>query len=109
MAPSSRLLSLEDLRLARTPEGLRTLFARLGYAVLPEPGWLQVRDLDFGAADAANVRAAALIATQGDPATASSLQVLYVEVAEVALARLRSLARDLLARGAARSAGGGGG
>ncbi len=86
-------LVLEDLRLARDPERVLTLFRKLAYRVEPEPVPLDPTDLEFP--DRAGIHRCFLIADHPQP---PGLQVFLFELDDTRMANLRLLARDLLAR-----------
>ena len=89
----SRHLALEDLRLARAPDYLLTLFRKLAYRVEPELVPLDPADLECP--DRAGIGRCFLLADHPAP---PGLQVLLFELDAVRMANLRLLARDLLAR-----------
>ena len=89
----SRYLALEDLRLARAPDYLLTLFRKLAYRVEPELVPLDPADLECP--DRAGIGRCFLLADHPAP---PGLQVLLFELDAVRMANLRLLARDLLAR-----------
>jgi adenine-specific DNA-methyltransferase len=92
--PPKRYLTLEDIHLAQSPQGLLNLFGRLGYSVEREVVSLNKNDVGFATADLAALRNLYLLADQG-----GQLQVILFELEEVGLARLRSLAGNMLSRG----------
>lgn len=92
--PSGRRLSLEDLHLCKQPQALLRLFSILGYDVEAEAIPLSKGEIGFAPADAAAIRSLYLLADQQ-----GQLQVVLFELETLALARLRSLAGNLLNRG----------
>ncbi|HEY76316.1 MAG TPA: type II restriction endonuclease [Thermoflexia bacterium] len=90
---AERHLALEDLRLARDPEHVLTLFRKLAYRVEPEPVPLNPTDLEFP--DRAGIHRCFLLADHPQP---PGLQVFLFELDDTRMANLRLLARDLLAR-----------
>jgi hypothetical protein len=96
----ARRLSLEDIHLCKTPAATLQLLARLGYAVEQGAVPLRKEEVGFAAGDAAAIRNLYLLAEQGgDGSQGAPLQVVLFDLQEVALARLRSLAANLLDRG----------
>lgn len=92
--PTPRHLTLEDLHLAQSPQGLLNLFGRLGYSVEREVIPLDKNDIGFAPADSAAIKRLFLLADEG-----GQMQVILFELEEAALTRIRSLAGNLLARG----------
>jgi hypothetical protein len=86
-------LLLEDLRLARDPDYLLTLFRKLAYRVEAELIPLDPAELECP--DRAGIRRCFLLADHAHP---PGLQVLLFELDAVRMANLRLLARDLPAR-----------
>ncbi|MDQ4077021.1 MAG: type II restriction endonuclease, partial [Chloroflexota bacterium] len=94
MAPSKRHLVLEDIRLAREPEGLLQLWSKLGYEVLPDVTPLPKEAIGFAPSDLVNIRDLYLLSDQE-----GQLQVILFHLKEDAMTRLRSLAKNFLDRG----------
>jgi hypothetical protein len=97
MPPKSsrqRLLSPEDLRLCKDPEGVRQLFDKLGYAVASDLIALPKADLALTPLDDAAIDRVFLLADH-----ARQFQVLLFEGNASLNTRLRSLARNFLRRG----------
>ena len=93
MPSQQHYLSLEDLRLARDPDYLLTLFRKLAYQV--EAELIPVDPAELECPDRAGIRRCFLLADHVHP---PGLQVLLFELDAVRMANLRLLARDLLAR-----------
>jgi adenine-specific DNA-methyltransferase len=92
--PTPRHITLEDLHLAQSPQGLLNLFGRLGYSVERDVIPLDKNDIGFAPADSAAIKRLFLLADEGGQA-----QVILFELEETALTRIRSLAGNLLSRG----------
>ena len=92
--PTPRYLTLEDLHLAQSPQGLLNLFGRLGYSVEREVIPLNTNAIGFALADAAAIKQLFLLADEG-----GQMQVILFELEEATLTRTRSLAGNLLSRG----------
>jgi adenine-specific DNA-methyltransferase len=99
MPTANRILQLEDLRSARSPEAVRTIFSKLGYKVHASLTPLPKEQVEFNPADTLNIRTLYLLSTQGNPARETALQIFLIEVDRTGLIRLRSLARNLMERG----------
>lgn len=93
-----RHLSLEDVHLCKQAATVLQLFSKLGYQVEGEATALPKDEVGFTPADTAAIRHLYLLADQ-DGDAGLPLQVILFELEEVALARLRSLAGNLLNRG----------
>lgn len=85
-------LTLEDIRLARDPERVLTLFRKLGYQT--DDVLMPLDPADLGLPDKAGIQTAYFIADHDE-----LLQVMLFELDAVRMANLRPLARDLLQRG----------
>ena len=90
---AARHLALEDLRLARDPAHVLTIFRKLAYRVEPDLVPLDPADLEFP--DRAGIHRCFLLADHPQP---PGLQVFLFELDSTRMANLRLLARDLLAR-----------
>lgn len=99
MPAPNRILQLEDLRSARTPEAIKTIFSKLGYTVQPRLTPVPNESVGFNPADTVNIRTLYLIASQGNPNRETALQIYLMEVDQTGMTRLRSLARNLIDRG----------
>jgi hypothetical protein len=97
--PSSRLLTLRDLRLCDVAEGVRRLFARLGYAVESEPIPLAKSFLALAPLDDASIDRVYLLADQERKLQILLLQSNPKRDAPPLNARLHSLAESFIARG----------
>ena len=96
----TRRISLGDVHLCKSAPAVLQLLGKLGYAVDLEATPLCKDDIGFAPGDAAAIHNLYLLAEQrGDGYEGPPLQVILFELDEVALARLRSLAANLLNRG----------
>jgi hypothetical protein len=98
-----RLLRLEDIRHLRNPEGIVTLFQRLGYNVLQSAQPLPIQDLELPVRSTESIWDAYLIADQRKGT--DSLQVLLFQLnssewesPSLASNRMRSIANSLCKR-----------
>lgn len=87
--PTPCHITLEDLHLAQSPQGLLNLFGRLGYTVEQKAVPLNKNEIGFAVADSAAIRQLFLLADEG-----GQVQVILFELEETALSRIRSLAGE---------------
>lgn len=93
------VVRLEDIRLSRAPENLLNLFGLLGYHTEKQAIPLNKHEIGFNPADLAAIHNLYLLAEQSTPAGDDFLQIILFELDQIALTRLRSLAKNFLDRG----------